>query len=586
MNNNFKTFIRLIKLIYNESRVTFCLILFFSILFKLLNIYATGFIKKILDTAIIAKDIPLLIKYTIFLAIIYLITAISSQLNVVLSIPLSQKVILNLRKKAMNKLVNLPIRYFDTNEHGKIMSNFTNDIEVINDFVEYSFFYNATAILEIIATILFMFYLSPILATVVIVFLVICLLITYIFGKYSIHLYDTQQSGISDINAYIEEMVKGHSIVKLFNYEKRNFKMFNKINNNYLKSSVKANIFSNSIFPIIATINYVQYVTIAIIGTYAIYSNISNVTIGTIGSFLILCRTLSVPIFSLAFEITFITRAIAGAKRVFNAIDQNPEIDEGRVNLKDNKWILEDGTEVECRSNIEFRNVNFSYDPGKKILKNINMYAKNGQKVALVGPTGSGKTTITNLITRFYELDSGQILLDGIDIRRINKYDLRKNITIVLQDSVLFTDTILNNIRYCDDNIKREDVIKASIEVGADHFISQLDKGYDTMLDSSVESLSQGQKQLICLARAKLRNTPILILDEATSNIDTLTEQIVGHGMDKLMHGKTVFVIAHRLSTIINSDVIMVIENGEIIERGNHQDLLEKNGVYAKLYRG
>lgn len=586
MKTNFKVLKRIINLIYTTSPIIFWAILISSIIFKLVNIYATSFIKNILDIAIISKNTSLLFTYTIFLAILYLIAVLSNEFTILLNIPISQKILLNLRKKAMRKLLKLPIKYFDTNEHGKIMSNFTNDIEVINDFVEYSFFHLITSLLEIVATILFMFYLSYILSIVVIIFLIISLSLTYIFGKYSIHLYDKQQSGISDINSYIEESIKGQNIIKLFNFEKRNFDKFNKINNNFLKKSIKANIFSNSIYPIIATLNYVQYVSIAIIGTLFMHSNIGNITIGTIGSFLILIRTLSIPIFSIAFEMSFVTRAIAGAKRVFNAIDLETEIDEGKVYLKDNYWILENGDKIKCNGDIEFKNVNFSYKKDKKILKDINMYAKCGQKIALVGATGSGKTTITNLITRFYELDSGNIFIDNIDIKRINKFDLRKNITVVLQDSVIFTGTILDNIRYYDENIPLYDVIKASTQVGANHFIDQLDEGYNTLIDPEVDSISQGQKQLICLARAKLRNTPILILDEATSNIDTRTEQIVQKGMDELMRGKTVFVIAHRLSTIINSDVIMVIDNGKIIERGNHNELLEKNGVYAKLYKG
>lgn len=586
MKTNFKVLKRIINLIYTTSPSIFWAILISSIIFKLVNIYATSFIKNILDIAITSKNTSLLFTYTIFLAILYLIAVLSNEFTILLNIPISQKILLNLRKKAMRKLLKLPIKYFDTNEHGKIMSNFTNDIEVINDFVEYSFFHLITSLLEIVATILFMFYLSYILSIVVIIFLIISLSLTYIFGKYSIHLYDKQQSGISDINSYIEESIKGQNIIKLFNFEKRNFDKFNKINNNFLKKSIKANIFSNSIYPIIATLNYVQYVSIAIIGTLFMYSNIGNITIGTIGSFLILIRTLSIPIFSIAFEMSFVTRAIAGAKRVFNAIDFETEIDEGKVYLKDNYWILENGDKIKCNGDIEFKNVNFSYKKDKKILKDINMYAKCGQKIALVGATGSGKTTITNLITRFYELDSGNIFIDNIDIKRINKFDLRKNITVVLQDSVIFTGTILDNIRYYDENIPLDDVIKASTQVGANHFIDQLDEGYNTLIDPEIDSISQGQKQLICLARAKLRNTPILILDEATSNIDTRTEQIVQKGMDELMRGKTVFVIAHRLSTIINSDVIMVIDNGKIIERGNHNELLEKNGIYAKLYKG
>lgn len=460
------------------------------------------------------------------------------------------------------------------------MSKFTNDIDSMNTFLEFSMFNIFSGIVEMIALLAIMIYISYKLAIVVIFFSALSYVIIYLFSKYSIKSYDTNQKNIGSINGYIEESVNGQNIVKLFNYEKRNNSIFKRLNNAWLKSIVSANIYSNTIFPVIGTINFLQYACIAIVGT------IFHTSIGTIGSFLLLSRLIAMPLFIFSFEVGMVNSALAGAKRVFELMDLDNEIDEGKVYLKDGYWILENNEKVKCVGNIEFINVDFSYNKDKKILKNINMYAKYGQKIAIVGPTGSGKTTITNLINRFYEIDNGTITFDGIDIRRINKSDLRKNITVVLQDSILFSGTILDNIRYSDETISKEEVIEVAKQIGAHHFISQLEKGYETYISGNTDTLSQGQKQLLCLVRAKLRNTPVLILDEATSNIDTRTEKIVQDGMDKLMHGKTVFVIAHRLSTIIDSDVIMVLENGEIIERGTHAQLLAKNNVYANLYNG
>ncbi len=577
---NSKALKRMIHMVFKKSPLKFFTIIISILIFKICSTYSTKLIQVIIDKVLIPKRLDLLPKYITILGLIYLISIFFEELNILLAIPLSQDVMFGIRKKSFEKLQNLPIVFFDTHEHGDIMSKFTNDIDSMNTFLEFSMFNIFSGIVEMIALLAIMIYISYKLAIVVIFFSALSYLIIYLFSKYSIKSYDTNQKNIGSINGYIEESVNGQNIVKLFNYEKRNNSIFKRLNNAWLKSIVSANIYSNTIFPVIGAINFLQYACIAIVGT------VFHTSIGTIGSFLLLSRLIAMPLFIFSFEVGMVNSALAGAKRVFELMDLDNEIDEGKVYLKDGYWILENNEKVKCVGNIEFINVDFSYNKDKKILKNINMYAKYGQKIAIVGPTGSGKTTITNLINRFYEIDSGTITFDGIDIRRINKSDLRKNITVVLQDSILFSGTILDNIRYSDETISKEEVIEVAKQIGAHHFISQLEKGYETYISGNTDTLSQGQKQLLCLVRAKLRNTPVLILDEATSNIDTRTEKIVQDGMDKLMHGKTVFVIAHRLSTIIDSDVIMVLENGEIIERGTHAQLLAKNNVYANLYNG
>ncbi len=577
---NSKALKRMIHMVFKKSPLKFFTIIISILIFKICSTYSTKLIQVIIDKVLIPKRLDLLPKYITILGLIYLISICFEELNILLAIPLSQDVMFGIRKKSFEKLQNLPIVFFDTHEHGDIMSKFTNDIDSMNTFLEFSMFNIFSGIVEMIALLAIMIYISYKLAIVVIFFSALSYVIIYLFSKYSIKSYDTNQKNIGSINGYIEESVNGQNIVKLFNYEKRNNSIFKRLNNAWLKSIVSANIYSNTIFPVIGTINFLQYACIAIVGT------IFHTSIGTIGSFLLLSRLIAMPLFIFSFEVGMVNSALAGAKRVFELMDLDNEIDEGKVYLKDGYWILENNEKVKCVGNIEFINVDFSYNKDKKILKNINMYAKYGQKIAIVGPTGSGKTTITNLINRFYEIDNGTITFDGIDIRRINKSDLRKNITVVLQDSILFSGTILDNIRYSDETISKEEVIKVAKQIGAHHFISQLEKGYETYISGNTDTLSQGQKQLLCLVRAKLRNTPVLILDEATSNIDTRTEKIVQDGMDKLMRGKTVFVIAHRLSTIIDSDVIMVLENGEIIERGTHAQLLAKNNVYANLYNG
>ena len=431
------------------------------------------------------------------------------------------------------------------------------------------------------------------------------LLISSKFAKKSGKYFVSQQQSLGKVNGYIEEMIDGQKVIKVFTHESEVKKDFDKLNNKLCDDSTKANIYANMLMPMMANLGNITYVIIAIVGgLLAILLPSGNlITLGTIAAFLTLTKSFTFPITRISQQFNFIVMALSGAARIFDLMDQKPENNLGKVRLvsvkrNNNKlietqknsnlwaWKLENGTLVELKGDVRFNDVNFGYNKDKEVLHNISLYAKPGQKIAFVGSTGAGKTTITNLINAFYDVEDGNITYDGIDIKLINKNDLRKSFGMVLQDTNLFTGTIIDNIRYSKLDATDEECIKAAKLVNADHFIKNLPDGYNTYITSNGSSLSQGQRQLLAIARCALLNPPVMILDEATSSIDTRTEKIVQDGMDKLMNGRTVFVIAHRLSTIQNAKAIMVMENGKIIERGTHEDLLKEKGTYYNLYTG
>lgn len=516
-----------------------------------------------------------------------------------------------IRDEMFTKMQTLPIKYFDTNSHGDIMSHYTNDADTLRQMISQSLPNLFASLISMIAVFASMLHLSIWLTLIVIGFTVLILfVIKNIAGKSGTYFMKQQQS-IGDVNGYIEEMINGQKVVKVFCYEEKAKERFRVKNENLGKTTAMANTLANIMMPLTNNMGYLLYVVIAIIGGAMGISGVANLslggeatlTLGTIASFLTLSRNFVNPIAQISQQMNSVIMAMAGASRIFELLDEEPEEDHGTVTLV-NVHQAEDGSLTECeertgiwawkdgeslipmQGKINLNDVDFGYNEGELVLHDITIYAEPGQKVALVGATGAGKTTITNLINRFYDIDDGKIKYDGININRIKKYDLRRSLGVVLQEVNLFTGTVMENIRYGKLDATDEECIAAAKLANADGFIRMLPDGYDTVLEGDGSGLSQGQRQLISIARAAVADPPVMILDEATSSIDTRTESIVQRGMDNLMHGRTVFVIAHRLSTIQNADVIMVMDKGHIIERGNHERLIEEKGRYYQLYTG
>lgn len=505
----------------------------------------------------------------------------------------SQSVLRTIRNEMFVKMQKLPLSYFDTKEHGDIMSRYTNDIDAMVNLLTQSLPQLFNNSIQIIGVIIAMLILSWQLSIIVFVSILFMYFLITVLGEKSGNYFAKQQSSLGKENAYIEEMIAGVKVVKVFNREDKIKEKFDQLNEELCENSTKANMYANIFMPIIHGFGYVQYVILAFAGGYLAVNGLWGITLGKIVSFLQLSKNLTDPVSQIGQQVNAVVQAFAGAERVFELIDEKGETDPGLVELVKIKsdtsdyfaWKSENNL-IKLQGNVDFANINFSYIKDKPILKNISLSAKSGQTIAFVGSTGAGKTTVTNLLNRFYDIDEGRIIYDGIDIKNIKKDSLRKSLGIVLQDTNLFTGTIKENILFGNLDASDEEVIKAAKLANADDFISLLPNGYDTLIDGSNNSLSMGQRQLLSIARAVIADPPVLILDEATSSIDSRTEAKIQEGMKRLMVGRTVFIIAHRLSTIRNSDTILVIENGEIVERGSHSQLLNSKGYYYRLYKG
>ena len=599
------TLLRIIKYVLKHKLALF-FITIGMIGSTLINVGASLFIKVAIDdyiTPMLLQD-KMSVDFGPYLRIILLFTlfllfgVFCSIMYKLLMVKLSNGILREIREQMYEKMQSLPLRFFDTNNAGDIMSRYTNDLDTLRQVLSQVFPQSVTGFLTVASIFASMLMLSVNLFVVVAIMLLIMLLFTQWAGSRSLKSYRKTQSSIGGLNAYVEEMVLGAKEVKVYCYEERNMKAFENKNDEWAKAVVKADTLSNILFPVSNALGNILYVLIAFVGGSMMLNNTPNLTlkgvtvltIGTITSFMTFTKTFSSMIAGFSMQMPFFVQSLSGAERIFDLIDVEPEIDEGTYKLEKtskNSWQWNNGeNKVPLVGNIVLENVNFSYEEGKPVLKNINVYADKGQTVALVGATGAGKTTITNLINRFYEIDNGTITYDGINVSEIKKKDLRDSLAIVLQDVNLFTGTIMENIRYGKLDATDEECVAAAKLVYADSFIEMLPNGYNTVIKGDSGGLSQGQKQLISIARAAVADPPCLILDEATSSIDTRTEKLVQKGMESIMQGRTVFIIAHRLSTIRDADVIMVMRNGEIIERGTHESLMEKKGHYFELYTG
>ena len=606
---------RLLKIISEKYKKHLVLVFICLVISSVVSVSAPLFSKKIIDDYIVpllGTENPVfdgLRNLILIMGVVFLLGIISTFIYNRLMVVIAQGTLKKIRDTMFAKMQKLPIRYFDTVPHGDVMSHFTNDTDTLEQMISQSLPQLVSSILSLITVTISMIALSWQLTLFIFIFVFIMLRITMSITKKSGNYFMGQQETLGKVNGYIEEMINGQKVVKVFNYEDRAKKNFDELNENLYSNMVNANKFANILMPILNNLGNLEYVLVAILGAaLAISGKVPGLTIGVIASFLALTRSFNQPIKNVSSQVNMVVMGIAGATRVFELIDEKPEIDEGYVTLVNakidengnieesekptGKWawkhLHHDGRleYVELKGHIEFENVNFGYEKDKQILHDISLYAKPGQKIAFVGATGAGKTTITNLINRFYEIEDGKIRYDGINIQKIKKYDLRRSLGLVLQETNLFTGTIKENIKYGKLDATDEEVIEAAKIANAHEFISALPDGYDTMLTHNASQLSQGQRQLLSIARCAINNPPVMILDEATSSIDTRTEKLVQEGMDKLMEGRTVFVIAHRLSTVRNSKAIIVLEHGKIIERGTHEQLLDEKGQYYQLYTG
>lgn len=605
---------RIIKVTISNYKLACFFILIFILISCFANVYGSTFLKDLIDVYIVpmlSQDTPdfgPLVQALLTLLCIYVAGILCTYLYNRILLNVALGTLRDTRDRLFEHMETLPIGYFDTHAHGDIMSIYTNDTDTLRQLLTMAVPQMIVSIVTMISVLISMLILDIPLTIVAIVMAVIMIIVSRFITSRSGRYFRAQQDDLGKVNGFIEEMVEGSKVIKVFCHEEQSLKDFNVVNDQLFKASANANMYANILMPIIGNLGYLSYVLTAIIGSLLALNGIGGLTLGTIAAFLQLNRSFNNPIGQISQQINSVVMATAGASRIFELIDTPSEVDDGKVTLT-NVEIHEDGSLSETDKNtghwcwrhpredgsvelvplkgdVRFHDVIFGYNEKKTILHDINLFAKSGEKIAFVGATGAGKTTITNLINRFYDIQNGSITYDGIDIKLIKKDDLRRSLGIVLQDTNLFTGTIMDNIRYGKLDASDDECIKAAKLANAHEFIKHLDHGYQTMITGSGTSLSQGQKQLLSIARAAVANPPVLILDEATSSIDTHTERIVQDGMDKLMQGRTVFVIAHRLSTIQNSDAIMVLENGRIIERGSHDDLIQQKGTYYQLYTG
>ena len=609
-----KVFKRIIGFVAKNYLVHCIVVLVCIALTVFSTIQGTMFMKTLIDQYIMplmqqtVPDYTDLLHAIIRVACFYAVGAIASYVNTRTMVYVTQGTMKNLRDELFVHMESLPIKYFDTHAHGDIMSIYTNDVDTLRQMISQSIPQLINSSITIIGVLASMIILNVPLTLLTLVLVGLMLIVTKkatgMSGKYFVK----QQKNLGEVNGFIEEMMGGQKVVKVFCHEEENMERFDKINEELCDSAYNANKFANILGPINAQIGNISYVIIAIVGGALAVGGVGGFTLGGLASFLNFNKSLNMPINQVSMQFNSIIMGLAGGERIFKLLDETPEVDDGYVTLvnatKEGDTIKESEKRTgmwawkhyhkdtgvtdyrELKGDVVFDDVDFGYNPDKIVLHNIKMFAEPGQKIAFVGSTGAGKTTITNLINRFYDIQDGKIRYDGININKIKKDDLRKSLGIVLQDTHLFTGTVMENIRYGKLDATDEEVYAAAKLANADSFITKLSDGYNTMLTGDGANLSQGQRQLLAIARAAIADPPVLILDEATSSIDTRTEKMVQDGMDKLMHGRTTFVIAHRLSTVKNSDCIMVLEQGRIIERGTHDDLIEQKGRYYQLYTG
>ena len=571
-----------------------------------LQILIDSYITPLLQAA--TPDFAPLFRSILIMGCIYAVGILACLFYNRTMVSIAQGTLKRIRDEMFEHMQTLPIRYFDTHTHGDIMSHYTNDTDTLRQMLAQSIPQMFSSLITIISVFFAMLFTSWQLTIFVLCFVFIMLQVTGRVAGKSGYYFIRQQKALGDVNGYIEEMINGQKVIKVFCHEEKAKEIFDQKNEELCKDASAANSFANILMPIMGNLGNLQYVLLATIGGTMALGGAGGMTVGTIASFLQLSRSFMNPISQISNQLNMVVMALAGAERIFKLMDEEPEVDEGYVTLVNAKydengelteskertglWAWKhphgDGTltYTKMRGEVRFYDVDFGYNEEKIVLHNISLYAEPGQKVAFVGSTGAGKTTITNLINRFYDIQDGKIRYDGINIKKIKKDDLRRSLGIVLQDTHLFTGTIKDNIRYGNLDVTDEEIYGAAKLAHADQFIQMLPDGYDTVISGDGEGLSQGQRQLLSIARAAVANPPVLILDEATSSIDTRTESIVQRGMDNLMKGRTVFVIAHRLSTIRNSDAIIVLEHGKIIERGDHEDLIKNKGTYYQLYTG
>jgi len=613
--NTAKTAKRLLKYVTGMYKVQFVIVFVCILLSSVASISVSLSLKFLLDDFIIPligqkqPNFAELYQAMAVLGCIFLVGVVSTFVYTRMMVTIGQGVLKQVRDDMFEHMQTLPIRYFDQNTNGSIMSLYTNDTDTLRQMIDQSIPQALMSFFTIIVTFISMLILSPLLTVLAVVMIGVLLLVTKKIGGNSGKFFVRQQIALADVTGYVEERMNGQRVVKVFNHENKSKEEFDKLNEQLFESAANANTFANMMGPVIGNIGNLQFVLTAVLGGFLSVRGVGGITLGVMASYLQFTKSFTQPFMQVAQQFNSIVMALAGAERIFNLIDEEPEMDEGYVELVNAKkdaqgniveckertgmWAWKhpheaDGTVTytELKGDVRFEDVTFGYNSDKVILQDISLFAKPGQKLAFVGSTGAGKTTITNLINRFYDIQGGKIRYDGINITKIKKDDLRRSLGIVLQDTHLFTGTIMENIRYGKLDATDEEVYEAARLSHADQFIRMLPNGYDTVLSGDGEELSQGQRQLLSIARAAVANPPVLILDEATSSIDTRTESIVQKGMDNLMKGRTVFVIAHRLSTIRNSDAIIVLEHGKIIERGDHEDLIQMKGTYYQLYTG
>ena len=609
-----KTFRRLFKEVFDGKKAQFALVLFCIVVSAVCTVYVSTLLQSLIDdflTPMLASghfDSALLLRTMAGWAVVMAAGVAASYVQARIMVTIAQDALLSIRNKMFTKLEKLPISYFDRNQHGQIMSRFTNDADTLQQMISQSLVSVISSGLTLIFVFAAMLMNNWIMTVIIVLTMFVLLQVTKIIGSKSSKNFEAQQKNLAKVNGYIEEMMTGSKVVKVFNHEGKSKAEFDALNGELCQTMTRANTYSNVMGPIVNNIGNLQYVILVFCGSLLSIMTGGAYSVGQLAAFLQLSKSFSNPMGQIAQQVNFFLMALAGAERIFELLDESEEVDNGYVTLVNAKEV--DGVLTECsertglwawkhphtdgsgitytplKGDIVMDSVDFSYVEGKQVLTDVSLYAHPGEKIAFVGATGAGKTTITNLLNRFYDIQDGKIRFDGININKIKKSDLRHSLGIILQDTHLFTGTIRDNIRFGKLDATEDEIIKAAKLAGAHDFIMMMKDGYDTMVENDGEGLSQGQRQLLAIARAAVADPPVLVMDEATSSIDTHTESLVQAGMDRLMEGRTVFVIAHRLSTVRNSNAIMVLDHGKIIERGTHEQLLEEKGVYYRLYTG